>query len=238
MTRIGILQPYFLPYIGYFQLINNVDLLVLADDYEYSKGGWINRNRLVINKKITHITLPLESGSDSLTIRERQISKGFQPLSAVSKISNSYARSANKDVTNRLVREIFLQSERNLFKYVLNSIVQVCNYLKINTQIVPLSTLGISKLARRQERVIEICKNLGASQYLNPEGGKELYDAKTFHKFGLELQFLVHKPIEYHQFLSDFEPRLSVLDLIYMIDSPEKLQSQLQSYSISNSARN
>jgi hypothetical protein len=215
-----------------------VDLLVLADDYEYSKGGWINRNRLVINKKITYITLPLESGSDSLTIRERQISKGFQPLSAVSKISNSYARSANKDTANRLVREIFLQSERNLFKYIFNSVVQVCDYLQINTRIVPLSTLGISNLFRRQERVIEICKNLGASQYLNPEGGKELYDAKTFGKFGVELQFLDHKPIEYHQFLPDFEPRLSILDLIYMIDSREDLQLQLQSYSISNSERN
>ena len=212
-----------------------MDLLVLADDYEYSKGGWINRNRFVINKKISYITIPLESGSDSLTINERQISQNFKPISTIRKISNSYTRSPNKECANKLVNEIFLESERNLFKYILNSIIQVCNYLEIKTRIVPLSTLGISKLVRREDRVIEICKNLGASQYLNPEGGRQLYEAKKFHKLGLELQFLDHKPIEYDQFIPKFEPRLSILDLIYMIDSPQDLYLQLQSYSISNS---
>lgn len=214
---------------GYFQLLNNVDLVVLADEYEYSKGGWINRNRLIINKKINYVSIPLESAPDFLKINERQISNTFDPYKILKSCSASYTSSRNFSRGNELMEKIFLDTNRNLFGFILNSINKICNYLDIKTKIVSLSEISNSKELRYQDRIIDICKTLGASSYLNPEGGKDLYSREDFKKHGLDLEFLEHLPLPYNQFLDEFVPKLSILDLIYMMDSEEELQLHLKS---------
>ena len=69
---IALMQPYFFPYLGYFQLINHVDEFILYDDVQYMKGGWINRNRILENGKPVYITLPVEKGSVSDSIAAKQ----------------------------------------------------------------------------------------------------------------------------------------------------------------------
>ena len=75
--RLGIMQPYFLPYIGYFQLIKSVDKFVVYDNIQYIKNGWINRNRLLQNSKDQYFTLPIKNDSNFLDINDRYISKNF-----------------------------------------------------------------------------------------------------------------------------------------------------------------
>ena len=212
--------------------MNNVDIVVLADEYEYSKGGWINRNRLIINKKIEYVSIPLVSAPDYLRIYERQISNTFDPRKILNKCSISYVRSSNFARGNELMEKIFLENNRDLFSFLLNSIHQICKYLEIKAKIVSLSDISNDKSLKGQDRVLDICKTLEASNYLNPEGGRELYKAEAFDQVGVKLEFLEHIPMSYGQLLPEFVPRLSVLDLIYMIESDEALQLHLNSCQI------
>lgn len=86
------MQPYFVPHLGYFQLIKEVDTIVLTDDYEYSKGGWINRNRIVSQGEIRYLTLPLEAGSDYSKIRERKISRDFVGEKSLNMVVEAYRK--------------------------------------------------------------------------------------------------------------------------------------------------
>jgi hypothetical protein len=232
LNRVAILQPYFLPYIGYFQLINNVDVLILADEYEYSKGGWINRNRLIFNKKVDYISIPLVSAPDSLKINERQISNTFDPRKILNRCAISYGGCDNFFNGNELMEMILLDANRDLFSFLLNSIDQICKYLDVNTEIISLSKLSNNKSLKRQDRVIDICRTLEASSYLNPEGGRGLYRAEAFEQEGMQLEFLEHTPILYGQVVKDFIPRLSVMDLIYMVETKQDLRLHLNSCQI------
>ena len=212
--------------------MKNVDLIVLADEYEYSKGGWINRNRLIINKKVEFASIPLVSAPDSLKINERQISSTFDPHKLLNKCARSYAGGVNFACGNDLMEKILLDKNRNLFDFILNSINQISKYLEIKTKIISLSEISNNKQLRRQDRVIDICKTLGAGSYVNPEGGKELYKREDFKEHGLELEFLEHVPLPYSQVVSEFVPRLSILDLIYMVNGEKGLQLHLESCNI------
>ena len=207
-------------------------MVILADEYEYSKGGWINRNRLIINKKVEYISIPLVSAPDHLRIYERQISNTFEPRKILDKCANSYVRGSNFERGNELMEKIFLENNRNLFSFLLHSIHEISKYLEIKTEIVSLSEISNDKSLKRQDRVLDICKTLNASNYLNPEGGRELYTAEVFERIGVQLEFLEHIPMPYEQLIPGFIPRLSVVDLICMIKNNEALKLHLNSCQI------
>src|SRR5262249_52787005 len=93
MKRVAIMQPYFFPYIGYFQLIDAVHLFIVYDNVKYTKKGWINRNRFLQNGEEAVFSIPLRSGSDSLDIRDREISADFKKEKLLSKLREAYRRS-------------------------------------------------------------------------------------------------------------------------------------------------
>ena len=228
--RVAIMQPYFLPYIGYFQLIKSADIFVLADEYQYTKKGWINRNKAVLNKRIETFTLAVSSEGDFIS--EKKLHSGESNKSLFRRIKQSYLEAPNSEKINVRLEDFLLSEEGNLFPFIEKSITSICDFLAIDTQILRLSALDNNKDLRGIDRVQDIVKNLGADTYLNPEGGREIYKKDVFNDNDLELEFLEHNPKPYPQLIPGFVDRLSIIDLLYMNEDTDDLQVHLDSYKI------
>lgn len=218
-VKVAIMQPYFLPYIGYWQLMSYVDIFVVYDDIEYSKKGWINRNRFLLNGKPEIFSLPLKKDSDFLDVRERQLSEIFskEKIKLVRRLEAAYYKAANFQDGKALLSDIFASTETNLFRFICQSIMQVRTRLGITNRLIVSSTLGIPRNTKAQARVIATCKALGATDYINPIGGADLYSKQAFFAEGIRLQFQKVRPLQYQQFKSAFVPNLSILDVIMFI---------------------
>jgi len=212
--RLAIMQPYFFPYIGYFQLISAVDLFIVYDNIKYSKKGWINRNRILQNGKDKVFSLPLKGGSDYLNICERELAPNFDRDKLLNQIKNSYRCAPNFALTFPLVEQILRFEDPNLFLFLLNLIKKICDFLNIKTEIKKSSDISINHDLKKVDKVIGICAAVDAKSYINTIGGKELYSKDTFLKKSIELKFIQSKPFEYSQFGDAFIPWLSIIDVI------------------------
>ena len=210
--RLGIMQPYFLPYIGYFQLLNYCDAFVLYDDIEYTKKGWITRNRIQFNGDIRLFSLNLKKDSDYLAIRDRSLAESFDRSKLLRSFEAVLRKAPHYEETIKFLRPIISYSSNDLFSYVENSIALVCQQLGVTTKLVKSSELDIDPGLRGQERVLEICSRLDAEQYINPIGGSDLYDLESFKSRGLDLRFIKSRLSFYEQGRNGFVPALSIVD--------------------------
>lgn len=208
------MQPYFLPYIGYFQLIAAADCFVVYDNIKYTKKGWINRNRMLVNGSDAMFSLPLKKDSDALDVVARELAAEFAPESLPKQWRGAYAKAPYFAETFPLLERIAACPERNLFRFIHASILAVCAHLSITTPIHISSEIAINHDLRAEEKVLALCHAMGATEYINPIGGTELYDRETFAKCGVSLHFLRAKPLEYSQFGAAFVPWLSILDVL------------------------
>ena len=228
---VGIMQPYFLPYIGYWQLINAVDVFVIYDNIQYTKKGWINRNRVLNDGKDVYITIPIEKDSDYLNVVERKISNDFNKIKLLNQIKEYYKKAPNFSNSIILFEEIIMHDERNLFEFILNSIKVICNKLEIKTQIQISSKIEIDHKLKGKDKVISICKALNANKYINAIGGADLYSKDDFNKVGIELSFLETKIKPYKQFKNEFVPYLSLLDVM-MFNDVESINIMINKYNL------
>lgn len=219
--RVAIMQPYLLPYQGYFQLIEYVDRFVVYDDIEYTKKGWINRNRILRNGEPAYFTLPIKSDRDTMDVRDRSIADAFDKGKLQRQILQPYARAPHLDEMSSLVRDVLSFNGTNLFAFVWNSLQLATAVLGIETEFVVSSSLGISRSLRGEDRVIETCSALGATEYVNPIGGLDLYDAERFADRGIDLRFHRAQLSPYQQSSQEFVAGLSVIDSIAFLGASE-----------------
>jgi hypothetical protein len=225
--KLAIMQPYFLPYIGYWQLLAAVDVFVVYDNIKYTKKGWINRNRFLQNGRDELFSIPLKAGSDSLDICEREIAPDFRREKLLNQLINAYRKAPHFAETLPLMEACVHCPDMNLFRYILNSINLVAGHLGITTRIVPSSTLGLDhKPFKAQDKVLAICGHLRATQYLNAVGGTGLYEQEAFRAAGIELHFLKSDDIHYAQFGGEFVPWLSIVDVL-MFNEMESVRGML-----------
>lgn len=226
--KLGIMQPYFLPYIGYFQLINVVDKFVVYDNIKYTKKGWINRNRILVNGKDEYITLPLISASDYFYINQRRLVDTFSTdrRKILNKVRENYRNAVCFSIVYKVLEEILEFQNKNLFEFIFNSLKIVCNYLDITTEFVISSTLPIDHALKAEDKVITICKQQDAAMYINPIGGMELYSKERFKANHIDLKFLRTNPRDYPQFGGRFVPNLSILDVM-MCNQKDKIMTIL-----------
>jgi hypothetical protein len=208
------MQPYFLPYIGYFQLIDAVDLFIVYDDVKYTKRGWINRNRMLVNGRDAMFSLPLKHASDALDVRDREIAPEFQPETLLAQVRGAYLRAPQFAPTFALLQRIVGTSERNLFLFLERSIRLTCEHLGISTEIRRSSDVSADRDLRGQDRVLAICEAVGTDVYVNAIGGVELYSPEAFAARGMELRFIRSRPLEYAQLGAPFVVNLSILDVL------------------------
>jgi hypothetical protein len=212
--KLGIMQPYFLPYIGYFQLLASVDHFVVYDNVKYTKKGWINRNRMLLNGTDAMFSLPLKKGSDSLDVVERELASEFDRSKLLNQLNSAYGRAPQFALTYPVLERIVQYEEANLFRYIHHSIVQLCEHMGINTEIRISSEILIDHELKGQDKVLALCKAAGADTYVNAIGGIELYDKEYFRIQGIDLQFIKASPFEYPQFGDPFVPWLSIVDVL------------------------
>ncbi|MBP2283054.1 hypothetical protein H4V97_001372 [Flavobacterium sp. CG_23.5] len=214
--KVAIMQPYFLPYIGYFQLINMVDVFVIYDNIEYTKKGWINRNRILVNGKDEIISLPIKKSSDYLHINQRVLSETWEKdkLKLLNKVKANYRKAPYFDEVIPLMEECMEFDAINLFDFIYHSLTKLCKRFDINTEVVVSSELDINHNLKSSEKVMEICKFLTAEQYINTIGGLGLYSKEDFSKNGIVLNFIKTNSFIYKQFDSEFITFLSIIDVM------------------------
>ena len=229
--KVAIMQPYFFPYIGYFQLMAAVDEFIVYDNIEFTKKGWINRNRILVNGTDSYITLPLKSDSDFLNIRERQLADTWikEKRKILNKIFESYRKSSNFKIVSEVIEKCILFEDHNLFNFILNSLNVVKEYLEIKTPLIISSTIPIDHSLKGDKKVIEIVKSRKAENYINSIGGIELYNKEEFKKEGINLNFLKSTNFIYKQYDNTFVPWLSIIDVM-MFNSKEEIKKYLESY--------
>ncbi len=229
---VSIMQPYFFPYIGYFQLIYHCDLFVLLDDVQYIKRGWVNRNRILMNGKPLYVTLPVLYASRVLNINQRvyQLDKEIVKR-LIKRIEGAYHNAPYFQETMPLIREIMGSSDSNVAAFNANLVSRIAQRLALETPITLSSRLEKDATLRREERLIEICRVVGASEYVNPSGEVDLYSAGSFGPRGITLRFLKPSISPYRQFEAPHVPNLSVIDAL-MFNSPEQMRNLLQEFSL------
>jgi WbqC-like protein family len=188
---IGIMQPYFFPYIGYFQLIAQCDVFVLHDDVQYIKGGWINRNRILMNHRAIWITFPVLRAAHHYPIKDRYFSSDPEDRNRLlRRIASAYRTAPLFGQVYPLIEDIMGFACTNVASFNNNLIRRVAAHLKLRTRFVLSSNLPKDNTLTGGDRVIEICRCLGATHYVNLIGGRGLYDRDAFSGVGLELRFL------------------------------------------------
>jgi len=232
---VAIMQPYFLPYIGYWQLINTVDEFIVYDDIEYTKKGWINRNRILANGTAQYITLPLKKDSDYLNIIDRQLAETWKKDKAktLNKLRNAYLKAPHFESTYNLIEKIITYEEDNLFHFLLNAVSLISKQLSINTPIIISSDLNYDTSLKSQDKVLDICQKVNANIYINAIGGKSLglYNSEEFQSKNVELQFLKGEISEYQQFDNSFIGGLSIVDLM-MFNELDWIKNELNKFEI------
>jgi hypothetical protein len=230
--KLGIMQPYFFPYIGYLQLLNAVDKFVIYDDVNYINKGWINRNNILVNGKPNLFTIPLSEVSQNKKINEISISTNTKwTISFLKTIEHSYKKAPYFCDFFPVIKESIMSPKVNLSEYVHDSIINVCRYLKIDTQIISSSSKYENAEIKSSDRILDICIKENASDYINAIGGMELYNRKEFLDHGIRLSFLKTSEINYSQFNNDFCSGLSIIDVL-MFNSVAETNVFLEKYSL------
>jgi len=231
--KIGIMQPYIFPYIGYFQLIGAVDQFVVYDNIKYTKKGWINRNRILCNGKDEYVSIPLKKDSDFLNVDQRYLADTWaqEQHKFLNKIKECYRKAPFFTDAFEVVQQCISYEDRNLFNYIYHSIKVLCNYLSITTPLVISSSVAIDHELAAEQKVLALCKALHADTYINPIGGIELYDKTFFKQEGIDLFFLKTGTVEYKQFNHEFIPFLSIIDVM-MFNDRDAIKNMLNNYGL------
>lgn len=216
MKRVAVMQPYFFPYLGYFQLIDAVDTFVIYDDVNYIKKGWINRNCILANGQRQLITLPIRAASQNRRINELELTDS--PNTILERIRHNYRKAPNFAEAFDLARSVLSYSETNLARFLRNGIEEICRYLGLRRGFIFSSELANHPEDRGTGRILNICGDLAASQYINLPGGRSLYDSAQFSEVGLDLHFIEPRISQYPQFGASFVPNLSIIDVMMFND--------------------
>jgi hypothetical protein len=227
--KLGIMQPYFFPYIGYWQLLNYVDTYVVYDDVNYIKGGWINRNFILANGKKSLLTLQLKKASPNKLINEIEIGDNFNKK--LKTISQAYSKAPFFDSIFPIIESLFMSSESNLAFFLFESIKKISEYLEIETSILLSSSLQKDNSLSGQDKIVNICQKLEADTYVNAIGGQDLYSKNIFLENNIKLDFLKSNSIEYPQFNNEFIANLSMIDVL-MFNSPSQIKEYLSRFEL------
>ncbi len=232
--KLAIMQPYFMPYIGYFQLIKIVDKFIFYDDVTFIKQGWINRNRILINNQAKMFSIPLSNASSHVLIKDVLISEiAYQKWrkSFLNSIVFSYKKAKNYSKINALIEKILEKRPETISELAIKSVVEVAQYLDLKTEFEICSDVYSNTYLSGQNRVLDICINEKAITYINPVGGMELYSKSVFQEKNIELFFIKANKSVYPQFSEEFVPFLSIIDVL-MFNDLEDIHKQLDNFTL------
>jgi hypothetical protein len=190
-NTISIMQPYFFPYPGYFELPAQADLFVLYDDVQFPRRGWVHRNKFHLrnSKESDWWGLPIKKSPQTSTLIG-DLRFDDERIAEFKNKFNRFELSKMKDSVSQFFPSLFELNDYTVLEYLEIQIQDICNYLKIDTKIIKSSDIPNPNRLKSEDRIIQICKFLGADRYLNASGGVDLYEHRNFSKEGIELNFL------------------------------------------------
>jgi len=231
---LGIMQPYFFPYIGYFSLIKHTDKYILSDIVQFSHDSWVARNRILKpNEGWQYIHVPLIKSCGTVSIKDKRINNSVDWKRTIFNQLDHYRKKApNYNITIQLLDDIFSGEYEYIVQLNHASITKICCYLRFKAEIEIFSemNLRIDKPLAADEWALNICKaHKGATGYLNPPGGQYFYNSAKYHEAGLNIQFLQNYLTPYDQKRTGFESGLSIIDIL-MFNSVEEINLMLDNY--------
>ena len=215
MRKIAIMQPTYLPWIGYFDLIDQVDKFVFLDSVQFSKRSWQQRNRIKGPKEVRWLTVPVHTkGRSRQLLQEVAIAPNRDfPEQHIETIKRFYRRAPSFTQYVDELSATLREAHRFLADLNIKLIRWLCAQMGIETEMVRSSSLNAE--GRRVELLINICKSCEADGYLSPEGSRTYIEENNlFESNGIELTYHEYHHPEYHQLHGEFVPYLSILDLI------------------------
>lgn len=227
--KVGIMQPYLFPYLGYYQLIKAVDTFVIYDDVNFIKQGWINRNQILLKGEPFMFTMNIKGRSSFKKINEIEVEGNNHKLTKT--IQQAYCKAPYFSDAFPVIAHVLMDKEHNLARYLINSIFTIVKYLNIQVSILVSSDIEKDTSLNGAEKGIYICKKLKSTKYINAIGGQELYSKEMFAENGLILNFIKSKPMVYTQFKNQFVPSLSIIDVM-MFNSPTEISMMLDNYEL------
>ena len=232
--KLGIMQPYLFPYIGYFQLINAVDKFIIYDDVRYIKQGWVNRNRILLHDQAFLFTVPVADNGPSRLIKDTPVSERTftrWKKKFYNTLEVAYRRAPFYDSIRSLVTEVLDTPTERIGELSRNSVVKTMDYLGIGTIVIPSSVVYLNSELKGEQRVMDICLKEKATLYMNAPGGSLLYDKRDFAKQNIQLLFINPGEMVYRQFENDFVPSLSIIDVM-MFNSVSAIKGMLNNYNL------
>jgi len=232
--RLAIMQPYVFPYLGYFHLIEASSQIVFYDDVNFIKGGWINRNKILVNGEELLFTIPLKKASPNKKINEVELTLNTKFVKTFLKqIKSAYSKAPFFNDVFPIILELFSHNNYpSVSDFAIKSILLVYEYLNMpikwdkSSRMLPNTTT-----LKKEERIIEFCKTYGFNKYVNLSGGKELYSKDYFKENDVELTFIESQFETYDQFNQDFVPGLSIIDVL-MFNDKQKVRDYIRSYKL------
>ncbi|MDD2883497.1 MAG: WbqC family protein [Dechloromonas sp.] len=227
--KLAVMQPYFFPYIGYFQLMMAVDHFVFFDDVNYITRGWINRNVILGHQQAQRITLPVKAASQNRHIDEHE--RLPIPKKLLDTLYQNYRKAPCFGRAFPLIEQCLTNEETNLARFLSTSLIRTADYLGIETEWLTSSQIEQDPTQRGTQKILDLCQTLQATHYVNLPGGTALYDREQFRAHGIALEFIAPHDICYPQFSAPFVPMLSIIDLI-MFNTPSQCQRFLRAYDL------
>jgi len=232
-VSIAIMQPYVFPYFGYFQLVNAVDKFVFLDDVNFIKKGWINRNNILMNGTASLINVPVSKASQNELIMNLNVSEeGNWRGKLLTSLSHAYKKAPCYEERIELLKSVIDKANLSIADFSKHSVIAICKDLGIDTEFVHSSSI-YPKETYGSERILDICIRNHATNYINPQGGVDLYDKEMFSLKGVDLKFLyMDENLQYKQFeKQEFTPNLSIIDVL-MFNSNEQISVLLNQYKV------
>lgn len=224
--KVGVMQPYFLPYLGYFSLIKNTDKFILIDEVQFMERGWIKRNRVLSNRDgWQYIGVPLVKHKQKTKIKDIRIYNSFDWKKKIFNQLEHYKKRAPfyNNTIEVLMSALNIETD-SIVKLNEHVLKVICSYIGIeaNFSIFSEMNLHIEKVNAPDEWGLNVCKALdNVEEYWNPEGGVEFYDCQKYHRNNIEINFLKINLQSYPQIRTKFEPGLSIVDVMMFNDSKD-----------------
>ena len=231
--KLAVMQPYVFPYLGYFQLIDSVDIFVFYDDVNFMKRSFINRNNILVNGQSKLFTIKLSKVSQNKLINETELLDQNSPLNdLLVSLKQNYKKAPYFKEVIGIVSQLNEEKHRSISDLSIKSVVLISNYLKIKTKFQLSSTShSESKALSKSDRLVAINKKCGTNDYINAIGGLNLYNKTEFKKEGINLNFIESELKPYVQFENESIIGLSILDVL-MFNSKDEIIKMIKNYKL------
>lgn len=219
--KLGIMQPYFFPYIGYFSLIKNTDKWIVFDEVQFIRHGWIDRNRILKpSEGWQYISVPLQKHSRETKIKDIKIRNDEDWKNRIFRQLEHYKKAPYYSQAIELISRALSIETDSIVELNSWALQTVCSYLFIpfDAEIFSKMNLEIEIVTHAGEWALNISKALRADEYINPLGGIDIFNPNQFKKSNIKLTFLKNNLIEYTQRRKQFESGLSVIDILMFND--------------------